>query len=1268
MTNHPLYVLFLHVSLALSSSVSHTTQTRLLYANINWGSAQYYTPSTAVVLGTKLYYFTKGPDQLYFTEFDSVTRTWRPLTPYSWLTDLQGWDMPMRYESIRIATASSLIYVYGRGETGTCLSAFNPATEVWTLHPQFPFLRDVDGFTAPQYYRTVRLIAIGSVLYLFARSASDILLSSYDTAAQTWTLHSSPGAFTNDSIWSVYMYYSTFKVASQGSTIWLYGRGPAGINLISYNTLTGTWGLLRTYVYFQDSGQWGNPQFFETSALLVLNNVVYISARGIANVYTVAYNPTSNVFAITANLPYYTDGNGWNQPQYYFSLKEVTCNNAIYTVGRGPSAVYAAAYTPNAWVIQTSNPGYMTDAAGWNTVNSYKSVQLLCIGNSLYYAGRRGSEVTVSSFSAGAWSAAVSYFAPCYNTCFTCNGDTFSACLSCFAGSTLQGPAPNACGCPSHMYLDTVMQGCRDCHPRCDQCTAGLNTNCSACQANSVLNGSKCDCLVGFYWEIDNICTKCPSTCTQCDSPILCVSCISNAVLSTGICICSQGYYYSQSLTKCALCDSSCLECVESGPFSCSKCRFGANLLTIPASACACNLGFFPLDHSTCQACDSLCLTCDGPTPSSCLSCPNGSGLTANRACECIFGFYRLGGMCIPCDQTCQRCKGPLETDCLACWNNATLQNSGICSCNIGFFPAPTSDVCEACPALCLSCSSSLICLTCMNNAGLDTTNICKCNPRYYDNNGKCEECMEGCGKCSNSACSECLQGWVLYTNRCVRTCPNGWETQLRACIPSPLHAYLTNLPSNLLTLGFSQALIREISTSDFAISVFSDAGSSSEPIPALLPVIANQTYNISLHFPEFPPDNSTLSLVFLSPSNIITETGQKVVENRLNVPLFPYTTTISAVSAAATAATQGSVASIASISLLTGNPTTLFGLISQLQLVTYIPLLSLNMPKDVIDTLAGLNSNTFIYSPFSGVFISRAEAAVPSKLQQRYGFSSTLFLANSNSMLLAALGLAISYIIVSGLARFPGFPVISAYFSVIKERYRWGYPVQWWLQVYMDVGINALLQFSTISSFNFDIVLLFNAFLAGIFLLFFIISPFLVMKMLNDHKNTQIARLGVLYSGLKPEIRLYFPLYLFRRLVYALLLLNCSDYPSIQAISSTVIAILTLCYLLVARPYLSHMALLSPVIAETSASSTLVLVSLFLLISKDSSIGKRVGQAVIAVVMSGVAACAVIAVVQLIATGKEVINTFRRIKAEMKAAEGKAGQTEIYRRGKIAF
>jgi len=93
--------------------------------------------------------------------------------------------------------------------------------------------------------------------------------------------------------------------------------------------------------------------------------------------------------------------------------------------------------------------------------------------------------------------------------------------------------------------------------------------------------------------------------------------------------------------------------------------------------------------------------------------------------------------------------------------------------------------------------------------------------------------------------------------------------------------------------------------------------------------------------------------------------TGQRVEETALKVPLYPYEKSgVSTLSAAATAATQGSVASIASISLLTGNPNTLFGLISQLQLVAYIPLLAVDMPQEVVDTLAGLNTNGLVYSP----------------------------------------------------------------------------------------------------------------------------------------------------------------------------------------------------------------------------------------------------------------------------------------------------------------
>jgi len=83
-----------------------------------------------VALGCKLYYLARGPNGLYFSEFNTVSSTWRVLAPYSWLTDVQGWDAPMRYETIRLVAAGSRIYVYGQGEVGTCLSAYDPVTDL----------------------------------------------------------------------------------------------------------------------------------------------------------------------------------------------------------------------------------------------------------------------------------------------------------------------------------------------------------------------------------------------------------------------------------------------------------------------------------------------------------------------------------------------------------------------------------------------------------------------------------------------------------------------------------------------------------------------------------------------------------------------------------------------------------------------------------------------------------------------------------------------------------------------------------------------------------------------------------------------------------------------------------------------------------------------------------------------------------------------------------------------------------------------------------
>lgn len=1042
-----LYLLLLPVpSTALHNGIRSPGTSRRLYANVDWTAQQYYQTNSAVVIGSKVYYFTRGPDALFLEEFDTVTSTWRSLPPYSWLTDLQGWNVPVRYETIRIAAVGGLIYVYGRGETGACLSAYDPVGNTWALQPSFAFLRDIDGFTAQQYFRTVRLASQGLVLYLLGRNSSGFLFASYNTNTQVWTLLPSPGQFTDEAIWSQEKYYASFRVTLQGSsTLWLFGRGPLGINLVSYDVGTSIWSPLRTYAYMVDSSGWSNPIYYETSALLIYNSLVYVVARGGASVYSAAFNPVTLAFATKAALSYYSNANNWLLPQYYYSLRFITCNNAIYSAGRGPDGIYTATYVTNVWSTLPTNIGFMTDANGWNVAGSYRYTQLLCVGNSLYYVGRHGAEVAIAGYSAGAWMTSKNMFSPCANTCLTCGGDTGAFCLTCFSGSSLQGTAPNACICPSHMYLDTDIKGCVNCHGQCEECTGKLEDNCSACQAIATLSGTRCNCSAGYYWEINAICTKCALTCTQCQSANICTVCISNAAIISGMCVCAQGYYFNNASLNCAVCDLSCVTCAASGQSSCSQCRSGAVLLTPPLSPCACTLGFFPISPGNCQSCDPICLTCDSAGVTSCLSCPYASALTSNRSCQCISGFFRSGGICAPCDQTCARCRGRVETDCMECWDHALLQSDGRCVCESGFFPSQTSALCTKCPDLCATCSSALVCVTCDGDAALDATLICKCNLGFGVIQGKCEKCPEGCKVCGEAGCTNCEDEWFWYSASCLKECPKGLEPLSSRCIPSPLHASLTNSPSNLPLLQFSQSLANSLLPSDISLSAVSLSGFSVIPSHVLIPIKANQTYNISLHFSEIPPDNSTLSLIFLSPATLVTETGQMLVESSLSVQLYPYPSNVlSALSAAATAASKGSVTAVTVISFITGSPTTLFGLISQLQLVTYIPLLSVDMPQGIIDVMSGLNSNELVFNPFKGIVSSDSPAATPTDLPQRYGFSSTLFLSNSSFTLLGALGLLLSYPCVSLLAQLTVVPVVAIYFRQVKKQFKWDYPVQW--------------------------------------------------------------------------------------------------------------------------------------------------------------------------------------------------------------------------------
>lgn len=104
---------------------------------------------------------------------------------------------------------------------------------------------------------------------------------------------------------------------------------------------------------------------------------------------------------------------------------------------------------------------------------------------------------------------------PCTNNCRTCSGIP-SHCTSCLANVTPRVYLDSYfCveTCPDYTYANSVTSTCTECEAPCELCSS--RTLCLSCVAGSFLQGNSCltECLPGF-WGVDRVCQPCQSPCS----------------------------------------------------------------------------------------------------------------------------------------------------------------------------------------------------------------------------------------------------------------------------------------------------------------------------------------------------------------------------------------------------------------------------------------------------------------------------------------------------------------------------------------------------------------------------------------------------------------------------------------------------------------------------------------------------------------------------------------------------------------------------------
>ena len=436
--------------------------------------------------------------------------------------------------------------------------------------------------------------------------------------------------------------------------------------------------------------------------------------------------------------------------------------------------------------------------------------------------------------SPGYWQDTTNHIcADCNAACSICTGSSNTQCSACKPGYFLQ-PTPDdtTClsTCPVGYWQDTDNHICASCDVACAACTSSASTQCSACKTGFFLRptGTGCQnsCPSPGYWQdtTNHICAGCHTACSVCtgSSNTQCSACKSGYFLqpapddTTCLSTCPVGYWKDNTDHICALCDTSCAECLGGTNNQCSSCNDGY-FLQPSSTTCLSNCpsgkwkdtannicvdscpspGYWQdTTNHICADCHTACSVCTGSSNTQCSACKPGYFLqpapdVTTCLSTCPVGYWKddTNNKCMPCNVACAVCTGSASTQCSACKTGFFLQPSGtecLNSCpSPGYWQDTTNHICADCHTACSVCtgSSDTQCSTCKSGYFLqpapdDTTCSSTCPVGYWQDtdNHICASCNAACAACTGSAstqCSACKSGYFLQPSStiCLDSC-----------------------------------------------------------------------------------------------------------------------------------------------------------------------------------------------------------------------------------------------------------------------------------------------------------------------------------------------------------------------------------------------------------------------------------------------------------------------------------------------------------------
>jgi hypothetical protein len=327
------------------------------------------------------------------------------------------------------------------------------------------------------------------------------------------------------------------------------------------------------------------------------------------------------------------------------------------------------------------------------------------------------------------------------------------------------------------------------------------------------------------------------------------------------------------------------------------------------------------------------------------------------------------------------------------------------------------------------------------------------------------------------------------------------------------------------------------------------------------------------------------------------------------SAPLTSEELQAAAIGSATSAATTTAVSSTTVASFSTGNMSSAWGLINNIKMIGFIPMMDIDLPLGLKSFFVSVLDFNLVPNLFT--YFEPDDSPTNIKSASRVNKTSSLFLSNTGDLFSTFIIMLMIWPVTCFLAKAKNNKV-AGYFYDASSSYRWSFFIRFYIEAYLELTFGALFQLHNAAFSSFNIIA--NFCLAAAFAVLSLASPIVCVYFVykNHHRFRDPEekhfrkQFGSIFDEFKHDRGFlsssFYCLFFLRRLLYVIIQYSLEAFPLVQVILNILHSIGSFAYLVTFVPFEEKYLNISNIYSEFCITVTFALSGVFLLDLSNST------------------------------------------------------------------